>query len=1172
MKILTEKITLLVRVIVAVVFLLGFHGFSHSMNVQKNGRDSECFSHCDSLIIEMIEFIQPEYKLNKKNRKHIEGRINSFPHKIIRRDTLSHFINTAYAVTYYEFVKHDYKNAKKWSDKFVQTSMPPGFFSYFFNYSSIGLNASNALNEKGKLKTKRDKNSWYTPIKLELSDSLKFDFKRTYIDFLDSFLDDVPVDYSLITYRKILTAYHQGGGRLELLNGYSRKGFIQRCVDAGRSDILNIIFDLWEVGFEDFNRDKNGNLEFRNPTLIVDSVAVSKVYNEILSFDIEVNKSQIDSLIAVRANIDLSPRILRLLSLYFNQSKYKELIEACGRLNNNVTGKNLNTLHNYWALGLTNLGRYEEALHQYDTAIANSTDRRTISTMIMNKACTLGEMGRTEEAVRLFMSQKEYQQNPFEKFVWYDNLGYIYSFYDITTALYYYDAAEKHLDSGYIDLDRRVRHFCRKARVLSHNPFLQRTAIEKAIEYTRRYGCSEVAKGMAYSELAVATSSAYDYIEADRLFRAALQYYENLDDSDLRKIYLIGQYAANLHKLGNTDKAIHLLTAQLGIAKDVYGTQHKEYMTILCNLLQLACAEPNSNIDVEELYRKFSDLKNQSLNDNSRFDFIKSDVAYYVYTGNWQEALIELNKALKIRFNAMQRLLLLEQYESISRAHLDYKEYDNRISSLIPLVKSSMVGGLLTLSGEEERTLLNGPISNIIDGALEKEAYQIALELSLFRKGLLFTKKKAIERKLALKGSLKKATDKLYQKRQQLNNAIAYNDSIHIPELSASVFQLERELAHRLSNNKKLMAELDRTVFHIMEHLSATDLAVEFVRYSDGSNVVYGAFIISRNGMIEFEPLGSEETILSEPQIVWSWLKDYRAKYTCLYFCPDGILNRLGIEYVAFEDQAPLSEMIEVHRVFHLSEIDKNTHGLGKNVVAVGVSDHNSPIGCVESISRGNWTDLPNVEYEMQLINNELQGREIRVYLNDEVTEPNIYLLSGTPISTLHISTHGFYRSSSDLNEAAKNPSSDDYHIARRFLSAGVSEVSGLVLRQGNISWKSPLILEDHDDILTADEIALMVFPNLNLTVLSACESGLGEIDSDGVWGLQRAFRIAGAKSLICSLAKVDDYWTAQFMDAFYEHAAQGNNIYDSFQSAQRWLRRELPDNPEIWSSFILIE
>lgn len=147
-----------------------------------------------------------------------------------------------------------------------------------------------------------------------------------------------------------------------------------------------------------------------------------------------------------------------------------------------------------------------------------------------------------------------------------------------------------------------------------------------------------------------------------------------------------------------------------------------------------------------------------------------------------------------------------------------------------------------------------------------------------------------------------------------------------------------------------------------------------------------------------------------------------------------------------------------------------------------------------------------------------------------------------------------------------------DYNIARRFLSSGIAPISGLVMRQGNISWQIPEILDESDDLLTAEEIQLMNFPNLRLTVLSACDTGLGNIDEEGVWGLQRAFRIAGTKSLMCSITKVDDYWTAQFMDAFYEQAAQGKTIYDSFHTAQRWLRHELPDNPEIWSSFILIE
>ncbi|MDE7496211.1 MAG: CHAT domain-containing protein [Muribaculaceae bacterium] len=234
--------------------------------------------------------------------------------------------------------------------------------------------------------------------------------------------------------------------------------------------------------------------------------------------------------------------------------------------------------------------------------------------------------------------------------------------------------------------------------------------------------------------------------------------------------------------------------------------------------------------------------------------------------------------------------------------------------------------------------------------------------------------------------------------------------------------------------------------------------------------------------------------------------------------------------------------------------------------------DHNSPIGSAKEIDRGNWTDLPNVEYEIRLIEDKLSGQNNTILIDDDATEPALNSLSKDKITTLHISTHGFYRDNAGLTEAAKNPENVDYNIARRFISAGISEISGLVLREGNLSWKSRYILEEHDDLLTDNDIELLSFPNLNLTVLSAFDTGLGEIDSDGVWGLQRAFRITGAKSLICSLAKVDDYWTAQFMDAFYEQAAQGKSIYDSFHIAQRWLRKELPDNSEIWSSFILIE
>ncbi|MBD5239346.1 MAG: CHAT domain-containing protein [Bacteroidales bacterium] len=1143
---------LLRPLILAVMFLPGLHGFSQSVSL----------SHRDSLILEMVEFIQPDYKLTRTSRKHIEGRIKSFPHKIIRRDTVSHFLNTAYAVAYYEFARHDYKKAKKWSDEFSNSSLPPGFISNFFHYTSVTLGASMSLNAKGKFKSKKVKNSWYTPINLGASDSLKFDSKRTYDHFLDSFFDDVPLDCSLITYRALLSAYHQGGGRLEFLNGYTRKGFIDRCFDSGRHDVLDIVYDLWNVGPGDFVKGTSGVLQYRNPSLTVDSVAVKRVSDEILLFNPEINRRRIDSLISIGSTADLSPRVINLINLYFLRSRFQDLVDACQRYDSVVTGTRNNTLHNYWALGLSNLGRYEEALTHYDKAIANSTDPKVISTMVLNKACTLGEMGRSEESVSLFMQEKERQTSAFEKFVWYDNLGYVYSFFDAPVALSYYTEAERYLDSGVLFTDRKIRHFCRKSRVLEDNPFLRRQAIEKAMDYTLKDGSSDADKGMAYAELAEFTSSIFDYKEADRLFREALHCYANLDNADLRKIHLYIQYSSNLSRQGRGQEALRILLEQSDIIRQTYGRQCKEYAAVVAGMIQLSCAYPELEIAAQELYDELPSLN------IPQFDLVMTRTAYEVSLGNWQLAMTALTRMLDSSMNPMQKLRLMKSYEELAREYFSPEEYQVAISKMIPQVKSAVVSGLMLLASSESRAL-HEPLSALIDGAIAKGDYSDALSLSLFRKGLLSAKKQTVERRFATKGSLKNKAEQLRQMRRELYNAIAFNDSTHIPELSVSVIKQEREIAYLLANDKNLMAELDRTLSQVTECLAEHDLAIEFIRYC---GVNYAAFVINRDGLISFAELGTEEELLSTPAKVWNCLNELLSGYECLYFCPDGKLNNIGLEFADFNGPVPVNQVKEVHRVFHLAEINKHSFGLGDKIVAIGVSDHNSPPGNASTLTRGNWTDLPNVDYELQLISRSLQPYDFTLMFNDRATEPAVASLSGSPVTTLHLSTHGFYRSNDSLTRATQSPQADDYHIARRFLSAGLAEVSGLVLRGGNISWRSPYILEEHDDILTADEIELMQFPELNLTVLSACESGLGQIDSEGVWGLQRAFRIAGTKSLICALSKVDDYWTAQFMDAFYEMAADGNSIYDSFQAAQKWLCRELPDNPEIWSSFILIE
>jgi CHAT domain-containing protein len=169
----------------------------------------------------------------------------------------------------------------------------------------------------------------------------------------------------------------------------------------------------------------------------------------------------------------------------------------------------------------------------------------------------------------------------------------------------------------------------------------------------------------------------------------------------------------------------------------------------------------------------------------------------------------------------------------------------------------------------------------------------------------------------------------------------------------------------------------------------------------------------------------------------------------------------------------------------------------------------------------------------------------------------------------LHIATHGFFLQDG-RNEAAGNE-----QLAARGASASASA------RIGNPLLRSGLALADanlrgiggagDDGILTALEASGLNLWGTKLVVLSACDTGLGEVrNGEGVYGLRRAFVLAGAESLVMSLWPASDNATRKLMASYYRNLKQGMGRGESLRLVQLDMLKSNPRlHPFYWANFI---
>lgn len=415
----------------------------------------------------------------------------------------------------------------------------------------------------------------------------------------------------------------------------------------------------------------------------------------------------------------------------------------------------------------------------------------------------------------------------------------------------------------------------------------------------------------------------------------------------------------------------------------------------------------------------------------------------------------------------------------------------------------------------------------------------------------------------------------------------------------------------------------------VSEHLTDKDLAIEFYRTTDNN---YGAillkhgwksprvvrlknFVASEKGYLTLpdalNAISLETYTPDKSQLLWNlskavWRDDIVKHFPVkgdgrVFFAADGELLMTGIEYLPFVQPKENESIVSVADLYHLYRLSstrelaiRSTMPIGRDAAVYGglrydmytddlladAQKYQTPDNNIlayepiqqQRAGRSAESAIPylqGTEKEAESIVSTINSSDnqklvAQPFEGEDGTEASLKSQSGRGLRVLHIATHGFFYGD------------DDTSFERFNLGNHPLVRSGLFFSGADNKWFGDSIPPFVDDgFLTSLEIANLDFRGLDLVVLSACETGRGNIQADGVFGLQRGFKMASANSILMSLWKVDDEATCLLMTEFYKNWMGGATKHDALEAAKQTVRSHTEkgwDDPKYWAAFILLD
>jgi len=618
--------------------------------------------------------------------------------------------------------------------------------------------------------------------------------------------------------------------------------------------------------------------------------------------------------------------------------------------------------------------------------------------------------------------------------------------------------------------------------------------------------------------------------------------------------------------------------------------------------------EMGKNAEVEKLLLSAYDIDKRKLGEkNPATVAVQQELAnFYRFSANNSRAMELITKVVASKkeiygashpnyIQALEDLALTEwQANKIAEAKANYRIVINNTLSYINTFFDALNENEKTLYWEKTNTRLQRYYSFIYsnyktDPDLVKQFYNTVVNT----KGFLLNNSSKIRNIISgsTDESLKTTYSQWLETKENLNQAYQLSkeelaqEKVNLDSLKRRADELERELSQKSSLFKESKNEKPATYETIQKLLKPTENAIELVELNEYINGFTGkqryvALALSpleikladlgdgktiQNAIAAFR----EKTINAKPEneayaLTWKVLDEQLKGVNKIYLSLDGAYHQLSINALKDATGKYLVDkyiLLFAGNTKDIIEIKENERASVKPTSAFLIG--NPLYGKHDMIAQ-----LPGTEKEVKNITKLLVPYKVKTtaLYGDKATEAEVKRINSPSI--LHIATHGYFLADLSQMETTK------------VLGVDISAAKeNPLLRSGVLLANCDNVFDENfhpspnseNGILTAYEAMSLSLDKTDLVVLSACETGLGSVrQGEGVYGLQRAFLIAGAKSIIMSLWSVSDDATMQLMTLFYNNYAKSGNKIQAFSDAIKQLKIKYKE-PFYWSAFVML-